>query len=123
VGGGLVSKIKRIDFGDITTKARALSALRALGFSKASLQLTRGSLRYKHESGYEVTLTSHGSFIALDRTGGDWGCISNLTTEGQFHTLCDRLRAAGVLGDVAEINAFGLAVALAAAATQGRADA
>ena len=111
------SGIHTVDFGSITTKAQAVAALKKLGYTKALVQMARGATSLSHPCGFMVTVAP-AAFIALgpEPLNSRWGCISNLLGEDAYFAKCDALRVAGVLGDVAALNTFGFAVALAAAA-------
>ena len=116
----------------IDTPRKAFNALRALGYSKTDMQMTRMATTYGIDGSYSSRLTvsipRHGeAFIIMDRTrSGDddgWGFISSALTVGnlkdganaKLQRMIERMLDMGIIEEGQDLNMLQLAVALVTA--------
>ena len=109
----------------VNNKKRALILLRTLGYSKASLQMTRNAMTYRHpDERLTVSLNEHNfTILDLKKThGSSWSFLSmalsigNLSHGAQldFNEKMEKLLNLGVLDEGQEVNVHQLVVAFVA---------
>jgi predicted RNA binding protein YcfA (HicA-like mRNA interferase family) len=107
---------KRIE---ITDSKSCIKALKALGYERAAMDLTRGAKSFKHRANPNVLVTvSPGNYLI---TGGGWGYIpmalhiANLAHGASTRTLelIERLKTMGIITEVEELNNWQFCVAIA----------
>jgi hypothetical protein len=119
-----IERIKTID-----SPRKAFAALRALGYRKTDMQLTRMATTYgkggSYDSRLSVSIPKHGNAFIIHDRGGDpgWSMISALLSIGNTSERAnaallervDRMVELGVLEAGQEITMLQLAVALVTA--------
>lgn len=119
------TKKKKLDLRTITTEPEATRALRALGFVRAKMNLTRGAKTYEHATlGWRFQVsTAPGGFII---TGGVWTFMSAALSIGnlkdgaqeKLDAMLSTMNLFGILEGDDPVPLWGVCVGIAASALE-----